>query len=59
MTSLRFSGGPIHTPAGPVEALLVEDDRVVERTTDRPVEIDLRGRCVLPAFNDAHVHFPS
>ena len=24
-----------------------------------PERIDLRGRCVLPAFTDAHVHFPT
>jgi hypothetical protein len=24
-----------------------------------PDRVDLRGRCVLPGFNDAHVHFPT
>jgi hypothetical protein len=30
-----------------------------ERALPTPERVDLRGRCVLPAFNDAHVHFPS
>lgn len=30
-----------------------------ERALPTPDHVDLRGRCVVPAFNDAHVHFPS
>jgi predicted amidohydrolase YtcJ len=30
-----------------------------ETALPSPEYVDLRGRCVLPAFNDAHVHFPS
>src|SRR4051812_45478848 len=62
MTALRFSGGPVRTmdQARPVAAeLLVEDGRVVARATERPGEGDLRGRCLLPGFTDAHVHFPT
>ena len=62
MTALRLSGGAIRTmdPARPLlDELLVEDGRVVSRTRERPVEVDLRGRCVLPGFSDGHVHFPT
>jgi predicted amidohydrolase YtcJ len=62
MTALRLSGGPVRTldDAAPVASeLLIEDGRVVERTAARPAELDLRGRCVLPGFSDAHVHFPT
>jgi predicted amidohydrolase YtcJ len=62
MTSLRLEGGTVRTMDGarPVAPdLLVEGGRVVERTSDRPAEIDLRGACVLPAFSDPHVHFPT
>src|SRR4051794_26237604 len=62
MTAIRFAGGTIRTmdaarPLAP--ELLVEDGRVAARTSARPVEVDLRGRCLLPAFSDPHVHFPS
>ncbi|HET6684750.1 MAG TPA: amidohydrolase [Gaiella sp.] len=30
-----------------------------ERALPTPERVDLRGRCVLPAFTDAHVHFPT
>src|SRR3954454_671342 len=47
-------------PAVPVVGeLLVEDGVVVTRTSGRPTEVDLRGRCLLPGFSDAHVHFPT
>jgi predicted amidohydrolase YtcJ len=62
MTAVRFSGGPVRTlaAAAPVASeLVVQDGRIVARTTQSPVEVDLRGRCVLPAFSDAHVHFPT
>jgi predicted amidohydrolase YtcJ len=62
VTALRFSGGPIRTmdPASPiVDELLVEDGMVVARTSAPPAEVDLRGRCLLPGFSDAHVHFPT
>lgn len=32
---------------------------VVKRTRDPAVDVDLQGGCVLPGFNDAHVHFPT
>src|SRR3954451_17501013 len=46
-------------------ALAVAGDRVAggvgvhETALASPERIDLRGRCVLPGFTDAHVHFPS
>jgi predicted amidohydrolase YtcJ len=46
-------------------ALAIAGDRcaggvgVHETALASPERIDLRGRCVLPGFNDAHVHFPS
>jgi predicted amidohydrolase YtcJ len=30
-----------------------------ERALPTPERVDLRGRCVVPAFTDAHVHFPT
>jgi predicted amidohydrolase YtcJ len=30
-----------------------------EQALPTPDRVDLRGRCVLPAFTDAHVHFPT
>jgi predicted amidohydrolase YtcJ len=30
-----------------------------ERALPTPERVDLRGRCVVPAFSDAHVHFPT
>ena len=46
-------------------ALAIAGDRVVggvgvhEHALPTPDRVDLRGRCVLPAFTDAHVHFPT
>jgi hypothetical protein len=46
-------------------ALAIAGDRVVggvgthETALPTPERVDLRGRCVLPAFTDAHVHFPT
>jgi predicted amidohydrolase YtcJ len=62
MTALRLHGGTIRTldPSRPlVDELLIEGECVVERTSETPREVDLRGACVLPGFNDAHVHFPT
>src|SRR4051812_16721604 len=62
MTSILFSGGTIRTmdPDRPqVPELLVEDDRIVERTREEPQRFDLRGGCLLPGFTDSHTHFPS
>src|SRR5574339_514218 len=30
-----------------------------ERALPTPDRVDLRGRCVVPAFTDSHVHFPT
>src|SRR4051812_25639655 len=62
MTAIRLTGGTIRTmdPAEPVAAeLLVDGGRVVRRSRAEAAEVDLRGRCVLPGLNDAHVHFPT
>jgi predicted amidohydrolase YtcJ len=46
-------------------ALAIAGDRVAggigthETALASPEVVDLGGRCVLPGFNDAHVHFPS
>src|SRR2546423_5537242 len=53
-------------PALPVaRALAIAGDRIAggigthETALASPNRVDLRGRCVLPDFNDAHVHFPT
>jgi predicted amidohydrolase YtcJ len=46
-------------------ALAIAGERVVggvgthESALPTPDRVDLRGRCVLPAFTDSHVHFPT
>src|SRR5215475_7099330 len=46
-------------------ALALAGDRVAggvgthETALASPEVVDLGGRCVLPGFNDSHVHFPS
>ena len=46
-------------------ALAIAGDRIAggvgthETSLPTPDRVDLRGRCVLPAFTDAHVHFPT
>jgi predicted amidohydrolase YtcJ len=57
-----FEGGTVRTldPARPVvDALTVTGGRVAKRPAPAAERIDLRGRCVLPGFADAHVHFPT
>jgi len=44
------------TVAGPLVAGGVGTHEWVLPTPDR---VDLRGRCVMPAFTDSHVHFPT
>jgi predicted amidohydrolase YtcJ len=53
-------------PALPTtSALAIAGDRVAggvgthETALPGPERVDLGGRCVLPGFNDAHVHFPT
>ena len=53
-------------PALPLaRALAIAGDRIAggvgthEAALPSPEVIDLRGRCVLPAFTDSHVHFPT
>jgi predicted amidohydrolase YtcJ len=63
-----LTNGVIRTmdPALPTSgALAIAGDRVVggvgahEHALPTPERVDLGGRCVLPAFTDAHVHFPT
>src|SRR5437899_5168218 len=48
-----------------VRALAIAGDRVAggvgthETALASPDRVDLGGRCVLPGFNDSHVHFPT
>jgi predicted amidohydrolase YtcJ len=60
--NLVFEGGTARTldPATPVvDALAVTGERVSDRAAPDAEPIDLRGRCVVPGFTDAHVHFPT
>jgi predicted amidohydrolase YtcJ len=63
-----LEGGTIRTmdPALPrAGALAIAGDRIAggvgvhESALPTPERVDLGGRCVLPGFTDAHVHFPS
>jgi predicted amidohydrolase YtcJ len=63
-----LANGVIRTmdPSLPTSAALaIAGDRVVggvgahESALPTPDRVDLGGRCVLPAFTDAHVHFPT
>jgi predicted amidohydrolase YtcJ len=46
-------------------ALAIAGDRIAggvgthETALPGPERVDLGGRCVVPGFNDAHVHFPT
>jgi predicted amidohydrolase YtcJ len=63
-----LENGVIRTlePSLPVSrSLAIAGDRIAggvaahETALPGPERIDLGGRCVLPGFNDAHVHFPT
>ena len=63
-----LENGVVHTldPALPTSrALAIAGDRVAggvgphETALAGPERVDLGGRCVVPGFNDAHVHFPT
>jgi len=63
-----LSNGVVRTmePSLPTAgALAIAGDRIAggvgthELALPSPDRVDLRGRCVLPAFTDAHVHFPT
>lgn len=67
MSRLVLTGGVVHTldPARPrVSAVAIARGRVVAAGTDEEAraavpgarELDLGGRCVVPGFNDAHMH---
>jgi predicted amidohydrolase YtcJ len=61
-------GGVIRTLDGSLPraaALAIAGDRIAggvgthEHALPTPDRVDLRGRCVVPAFTDSHVHFPT
>jgi predicted amidohydrolase YtcJ len=63
-----LSGGVIRTMDSSLPtaaALAIAGERIVggvgthEHALPTPERVDLRGRCVLPAFTDSHVHFPT
>jgi predicted amidohydrolase YtcJ len=63
-----LTGGTIRTldPSLPTAAAIaIAGDRIVggvgthELALPSPDRVDLRGRCVVPGFSDAHVHFPT
>ena len=63
-----LSNGVVRTmdPSLPTTAALaIAGERIVggvgthELALPSPDRVDLRGRCVLPAFTDSHVHFPT
>jgi predicted amidohydrolase YtcJ len=59
---LLLTGGRVRTldPAlSPVEELAVSGSEIAARPGPRARRIELAGACVLPGFNDAHVHFPT
>jgi predicted amidohydrolase YtcJ len=65
---MLLHSGTIRTldPALPqTSALAIAADRIAggvgthETALPGPERVDLGGRCVLPGFNDAHVHFPT
>jgi predicted amidohydrolase YtcJ len=60
---LVFAGGTIRTldPAAPrLDRLAVSGAEIApEPPGPRPHRIELRGACVMPGFNDSHVHFPT
>src|SRR4029077_6711275 len=65
--SLAIVGGVVWNPAQPhASALAVEGERIVAVGTDAEIRsvigadthvIEAHGGTILPAFNDAHVHF--
>src|SRR4051812_123987 len=62
MDAILLEGGTIRTldPAAPVvERLAIAGGRVVDEAPPHARRVDLEGRCALPGFSDAHVHFPT
>ena len=64
---LFLSGAVVRTldPARPVAGAVLVEDGVIAAVLDDDAavagatRVDLRGRCVLPGFTDAHVHLPT
>jgi predicted amidohydrolase YtcJ len=68
MRRVILENGTIRTmdPSLPTaRALAIAGDRIAggvgthELALPTPERVDLRGRCVVPGFSDAHVHFPT
>ena len=62
--TIVLHGGIVRTmdPSRPVaRTLVIEGERIAALDAEPPraQRIDLAGGCVLPGFNDAHVHFPT
>lgn len=59
---LRFAGGTVHTPSGPVRADLLVADGRISGIVDPSVQVDaaqvvdVAGKHVLPGMVDVHVH---
>lgn len=66
MADLIFYNGIVHTMAGEsVSAVAVSGERIEAAGTDEEIlaladascrKIDLKGRCLVPGFNDSHCH---
>src|SRR5437016_11857729 len=68
LSPMILENGTVRTlePSLPVtRALAIAGDRIAggvgthELALATPDRVDLGGRCVLPGFNDSHVHFPT
>jgi predicted amidohydrolase YtcJ len=62
VSAFRLHGGTVRTLVEgqpPASELLIEGDRVAGRVAGPVESVDLQGACVLPGFNDSHVHFPT
>jgi predicted amidohydrolase YtcJ len=62
VNQLVLEGGTIRTldPSRPlVERLCIQGGEIVPEPGPGARTLDLRGACVLPGFNDSHVHFPT
>jgi predicted amidohydrolase YtcJ len=62
LEQLVLEGGTIRTlerRTPLAERLVVANGRIATEPARGARRIDLRGRCVVPGLNDAHVHFPT
>jgi predicted amidohydrolase YtcJ len=59
---LVFVGGTVRTldpAASLLDRLAVSGAEIATEPGPHARRIDLRGACLMPGFNDSHVHFPS